>query len=210
MLKTILIILVTLAVLLSIYIIFYKQIKIYTYGLFKQRVIKKKLKQIAKDHDFLYISQSKLHVNSKKDTDVDNVLVTPKYIYAIKNVYWFGILKAKEVDEKWILNEEKQRKRVENPITLNYLRMRLLSTSCNLPLDRMKNVVLFGESLKLYGMEHNPNNDSIFCSYKEFENKLLELERDEPDYFSDEEQEKIIQSIYKKNKESISYRKENR
>ena len=162
MLKPLLIVFVTLAVLLSIYLIFYKQIKIFMYGLLKQRVIKSKLKQIAKDHDFLYISQSKIHVNSKKDTGIDNILVTPKFIYAIKNVYWFGILKAKEVDEKWILNEEKQRKRVDNPISLNYLRMKLLSQHCDLPLDRMKNIVLYGDSLKIYDVEKRSNSDAYF------------------------------------------------
>ena len=210
MLKPLLIVFVTLAVLLSIYLIFYKQIKIFMYGLLKQRVIKSKLKQIAKDHDFLYISQSKIHVNSKKDTGIDNILVTPKFIYAIKNVYWFGILKAKEVDEKWILNEEKQRKRVDNPISLNYLRMKLLSQHCDLPLDRMKNIVLYGDSLKIYDVEKRSNSDAYFISYKDFEKTLFEIEKDEPNYFSDEQQEEIIQKIYSKNKESVTYRKENR
>ena len=210
MLKVVLIILVTLAVLLSIYLIFYKQIKIVTYGLFKSKVIKNRLKQIAKDHDFLYISQSKLHVNSKKDTDFDNILVTPRFVYAIKNVYWYGILMAKEVDEKWFINDEKGRKRVDNPLNLNHFRMKLLSGTCDIPLDRIKNVVLYGDSLKIYQMELNPNKQSIFVSYKDFEKTLLEIEKDEPDFFNDEEQEKIIQAIYSKNKESLSYRKDNR
>ena len=207
MLKPLLIVILTIALLLSIYLIFYKQIKVYTYGIFKQKVIKKKLKQIALDHDFLYISQSKIHVNSKNDTEIDNILVTPKFIYAIKNVYWFGILKAKEVDEKWILNNEKQRKRVDNPISINYLRMKLLSQSCDLPLNRMKNIVLYGDSLKIYSMEKSTYSDAYFISYKDLEETLLKIEQNESNYFSDEEQEKIIQEIYRKNKESISYRK---
>lgn len=200
------IVILILLLLLSVLFIFKDQIKMFKFGFFKNAPIKKRLQKIANDYDYLYMSNVVVRVNNSKDTIIDNILVTNKYVYVIKNVFWRGILNGKEIDEKWFLKDERGLTHVDNPLNLNYLRIKILASNVDIPLESFKNVIFYGDSLDVYQLDL-VNNGSLFINYKDFEKTLLNLEKNKDDRFSDEEAEKIIQSIYKISNASLSHRK---
>ena len=175
--------------------------------IFKNANIKKVLKRIAVDHDYLYLSNVVMRVNDSKDTNIDNILITNKNIYVIKNVFWNGILNGKEKDEKWFLHDDKGLQHVDNPLNLNYLRIKILSANINVPMDHFKNVVFYGDTLDEYRLVLE-NSSSIFINYHKFEKKLMEIEKNSVECFSDEEQIEIIETIHRKSQASLSHRKE--
>ena len=199
-------IVLALLIALSLIFIFKDDLKSIKFGFFKNITIKKYVKRIAVDHDFLYMSNIVIRVNQSKDTHIDNILITNKNIYIIKNVFWKGILRGKEADEKWFLKDNNGLNYVDNPLNLNHLRIKILSANIEVPLDHFQNVIFYGDSLDVYELDIN-NSNSLFVNYKKFEKKLMEIEKNTPDCFNDQEIEKIAQLIYDKSQTSLSHRR---
>lgn len=113
----------------------------------------KEVYKIANFYDLYLINRLILKSNDDSRIHIDHLLFGNKFIFVIKDYYFDGQLKGKEVDQSWVyyFGKEKDPKKeyVKNPLLENKARVNKLSILTGLNESFLISVILVNDSCDL-------------------------------------------------------------
>ena len=167
------------AILLVISIVFFV-----SFPIIKRRSLKKNFVRtygrgvfkIANMYDYYLINKLALKSNDDSRLNIDHLLLANKYIFVIKDYYFDGSLKGKEVDNSWVYyfgsKKNPKQEYINNPISENIARTRKLSMITGLDDSLLISIVLVNDDCDL-SLELNESN-THFVSKRSGLKKLIE------------------------------------
>ena len=147
---------VALAILTFLSVIFFIVFPFAKKSFLKKNYVKsygKEAYKIANFYDLYLINRLILKSNDDSRIHIDHLLFGNKFIFVIKDYYFDGQLKGKEVDQSWVyyFGKEKDPKKeyVKNPLLENKARVNKLSILTGLNESFLISVILVNDSCDL-------------------------------------------------------------
>ena len=140
------------------------------------RAYGKEAYKIANFYDLYLINRLILKSNDDSRIHIDHLLFGNKYIFVIKDFYFDGQLKGKEIDQSWVyyFGKEKDPKKeyVKNPLFENKERVTKLSMLTGLNESFLISVILVNDGCDL-SLELNESDNQFVVKKSELK-KLIE------------------------------------
>lgn len=140
------------------------------------RTYGKEAYKIANFYDLYLINRLILKSNDDSRIHIDHLLFGNKYIFVIKDFYFDGQLKGKEIDQSWVyyFGKEKDPKKeyVKNPLLENKERVTKLSMLTGLNESFLISVILVNDGCDL-SLELNESDNQFVVKKSELK-KLIE------------------------------------
>jgi hypothetical protein len=170
---------VALAILTFLSIIFFIVFPFVKKSFLKKNYVRsygKEVYKIANFYDLYLINRLVLKSNDDSRIHIDHLLFGNKFIFVIKDYYFDGQLKGKEVDQSWVyyFGKEKDPKKeyVKNPLLENKARVNKLSILTGLNESFLISVILVNDGCDL-SLTLN-ESDNQFVTKKSELKKLVE------------------------------------
>lgn len=170
---------VALAILTFLSIIFFIVFPFAKKSFLKKNFVKaygKEAYKIANFYDLYLINRLILKSNDDSRIHIDHLLFGNKYIFVIKDFYFDGQLKGKEIDQSWVyyFGKEKDPKKeyVKNPLLENKERVTKLSMLTGLNESFLISVILVNDGCDL-SLELNESDNQFVVKKSELK-KLIE------------------------------------
>jgi hypothetical protein len=126
------IIILVILVVLSLFIAFYDKISILFLSITKKSRIKRKLKKIAKNNDYLLLNNLVLYINDYNYIEIEHLLIANKYIYVLTSKSYYGDINGIASDNVWRLYKGSRLSHISNPLPNNLKRLRTVAHLTNL------------------------------------------------------------------------------
>ncbi|MFA6739181.1 MAG: nuclease-related domain-containing protein [Bacilli bacterium] len=190
----------------SLCFIFQDVLTAYWVGWMRQRRFRFRLRRFVRMHDFLYLNNLTLRVDSGRYLPVDHLIFGDHLVYVIMVKFWYGLISGSTEDEKWILTDGQVVEYVDNPARANELRIGLLSRILGIDRENFVSVVVIAKSAAIDQMtaaipHWHVLNEGELIPFLLLQEKTAAL----PPYRS-EELEKMADRIYDYHQKSIAER----
>jgi hypothetical protein len=190
----------------SLVFIFQDVLMAYWVGWMRQRRYRFRLQRWVRMHDFLYLSNLSLRVDSGRYFSVDHLVFGDNFIYVILVKFWYGLISGSTEDEKWILTDGRVVEYVDNPARANELRIGLLSRILGIDRENFVSVVVVAPSAAIDQMtaaipHWHVINENELIPFLTLQEKTATLPPYRPD-----EIEKMAETIYDYHQKSIAER----
>ncbi len=187
---------IILGILLLLFCIFYKQIRVFYIGLTKHRRIQRNLYLGCKRENFLILNDILIQVNENKFRHADTIIFGNKYIYVVKEAIWLGRIEGFREDEKWRLYYKNSLSHVSNPFIENYKKIIRIANVTHLTLDNFKSIVALADSVTMGDIKLEGKDEFICMENDVIDSiKLIEKESNDNEY-DPEEVEKYANLLY--------------
>ena len=164
-------------ILISLGLIFYDFLNNVRLSLTKKSRIKRKLKKIAKDNDYLLLNNLVLYLNDYNYIEVEHLLIANKYIYVITSKCYFGEINGLASDPKWLLYKGNKLSHITNPLPNNLKRLRTVAILTNIDEKNFISLVVMNKPAFVNNIRSARDNEFIIMEkglnsfIKEHENK---------------------------------------
>lgn len=190
----------------SLVFIFQDVLMAYWVGWMRQRRYRFRLQRWVRMHDFLYLNNLSLRVDSGRYFSVDHLVFGDHFIYVILVKFWYGLISGSTEDEKWILTDGRVVEYVDNPARANELRIGLLSRILGIDRENFVSVVVVAPSATIDQMtaaipHWHVINENELIPFLTLQEKTATLPPYRPD-----EIEKMAETIYDYHQKSITER----
>ncbi len=172
---TLFIVLAVAAGLAFLFLFLYGPVKRYLYAHHTVRMYYRKVYRVALDNDFYLINRFSNRTADQEEFHIDHILIGNKYFYCIRDRYYDGALVAKESNPSWIFFHKKEGKYIQNPLTINKLRVQRLSLMSGIDEKMFISIVLINDDCYLTPYE-SESDDCFLSSLKDFPKLIEELE----------------------------------
>ena len=187
---------IILGILLLLFCIFYKQIRVFYIGLTKHRRIQRNLYLGCKRENFLILNDILIQVNENKFRHADTIIFGNKYIYVVKEAIWLGRIEGFREDEKWRLYYKNSLSHVSNPFIENHKKIIRIANVTHLTLDNFKSIVALADSVTMGDIKLEGKDEFICMENDVIDSiKLIEKESNDNEY-DPEEVEKYANLLY--------------
>ncbi|MBQ9730641.1 MAG: NERD domain-containing protein [Bacilli bacterium] len=194
---------IVILVVLSVGYIFKDSLKNIYIGLRKNARIRKKIKRLVNENDYLYLHDLCLRLDAGKYINVDHVVIADKYIYIIESKFWLGYVFGNDEDEKWLLNDGKGTIYVDNPLKTARFKSKIMANVLNISADNFVNIVCIADCGKIKEVNIKDNAYKVLGE-KETLTYILEKEKHARiNVYKSEEVEKIALKLYDYHKASL-------
>lgn len=194
---------IALLIVCSIVYIFHDSIRNIYVGIRKNARIRKKIKKLVNEFDYLYLHDLCLRLDVGKYINVDHVIVADKFIYIVESKFWLGYIYGNDEDEKWLLNDGKGTIYVDNPLRNLRFKVKVLSNILNISEDNFVNMICIADCGKIKEINVKDNTCKVL-NEKDTISYIIEKEKHARiNVYKSEEVEKIAHKLYDYHKASI-------
>ena len=194
---------IALLLVLSIGYIFKDSLRNIYIGLRKNARIRKKIKRLVNENDYLYLHDLCLRLDAGKYINVDHVVIADKYIYIIESKFWLGYVFGNDEDEKWLLNDGKGTMYIDNPLKNARFKSKILANVLNISTDNFVNMICIADCGKIKEVNVKDNAYKVLGE-KETLSYILEKEKHARiNVYKNEEVERIASKLFDYHKASL-------
>lgn len=194
---------IALLLVLSIGYIFKDSLRNIYIGLRKNARIRKKIKRLVNENDYLYLHDLCLRLDAGKYINVDHVVIADKYIYIIESKFWLGYVFGNDEDEKWLLNDGKGTMYIDNPLKTARFKSKILANVLNISTDNFVNMICIADCGKIKEVNVKDNAYKVLGE-KETLSYILEKEKHARiNVYKNEEVERIASKLFDYHKASL-------
>jgi hypothetical protein len=154
------IILITLLI-ASILIIFYDKVNILRLSITRKSRIKRKLKKIAKNNDYLLLNNLVLYINDYNYIEVEHLLIANKFIYVVTSKCYYGDVKGIASDAMWRLYRGNTLLHINNPLPNNLKRLRTIAHLTNIDEKNFISLVIINKPSFINDIRSSRDNEFI-------------------------------------------------
>lgn len=185
---------------------FYPKLKNNYYKKNYLKIYGKKVYKVALNKDLYLINRLKLPLNPDVFVIADHVLFGTKYIYVIKDCYFYGGLIAKKEDKTWLyfdLSKSKSKKKgkptyVDNPLKENRIRINRLARITGLDNHLFISLVIVNNNCVIPDYKLLSDRDYLI-PLKRLSKTITKLEAQNVSPINDEQLQDAVQDIAKLN-----------
>lgn len=190
------IILIIMGILLLLFCLFFKQIRVFYIGITRHRRIQRNLYKACKKENYLILNDILIQVNEDKFRHADTIIFGDKYIYVVKEAIWLGKIEGFREDEKWRLYYKDTLDHVKNPFLENEKKIRRIANVINLSLDNFKSIVALAKTVKVGNIKIEGKNE-FMCMEDEVISSIKWIEKESKvDKYDPQEIEKYANLLY--------------
>ena len=190
------IILIIIGILLLLFCLFFKQIRVFYIGITRHRRIQRNLYKACKKENYLILNDILIQVNEDKFRHADTIIFGDKYIYVVKEAIWLGKIEGFREDEKWRLYYKNTLDHVKNPFLENEKKIRRIANVTNLSLDNFKSIVALAKTVEVGNIKIDGKNE-FMCMEDEVIASIKWIEKEsKEDKYDPQEVEKYANLLY--------------
>lgn len=190
------IILIIIGILLLLFCLFFKQIRVFYIGITRHRRIQRNLYKACKKENYLILNDILIQVNEDKFRHADTIIFGNKYIYVVKEAIWLGKIEGFREDEKWRLYYKNTLDHVKNPFLENEKKIRRIANVTNLSLDNFKSIVALAKTVEVGNIKIEGKNE-FMCMEDEVIASIKWIEKEsKEDKYDPQEVEKYANLLY--------------
>ncbi len=190
------IILIIIGILLLLFCLFFKQIRVFYIGITRHRRIQRNLYKACKKENYLILNDILIQVNEDKFRHADTIIFGDKYIYVVKEAIWLGKIEGFREDEKWRLYYKNTLDHVKNPFLENEKKIRRIANVTNLSLDNFKSIVALAKTVEVGNIKIEGKNE-FMCMEDEVIASIKWIEKEsKEDKYDPQEVEKYANLLY--------------
>ena len=190
------IILIIIGILLLLFCLLFKQIRVFYIGITRHRRIQRNLYKACKKENYLILNDILIQVNEDKFRHADTIIFGDKYIYVVKEAIWLGKIEGFREDEKWRLYYKNTLDHVKNPFLENEKKIRRIANVTNLSLDNFKSIVALAKTVEVGNIKIEGKNE-FMCMEDEVIASIKWIEKEsKEDKYDPQEVEKYANLLY--------------
>lgn len=148
-------------IIFSLVTIFYDYIYNIKLSITKKSRIRKKLKKISKNNDYLLLSNLVLYINDNNYIEVEHLLIANKFIYVITSKSYFGDINGVANDSKWLLHRGGKLLHITNPLPNNLKRLRTVAILTNIDEKNFVSMVIINKPSFTNNIKSSRDNEFV-------------------------------------------------
>ena len=169
-------IIIIVAIIVALLVLYYDGIYYFFVSLSRNYRIKRKLKKICKDNDYLLLKDLVLYFNDSQYIEVDYMMFTNKYMYVISSRSYHGAIDAFDKDDKWRLYRGRKMTFIDNPLKINNERIKIISKMLGVDKNEFINMVIINKTGKIKEVRTSFPNDYVVYE-KDLARSIKEIEK---------------------------------
>lgn len=167
---------VSVLILLSLYLLFFRSVNSRVEKLFFQKMTGRKVYAIAKDNDYYLLNKVAIRVEGKI-IHFDHILFGDKYIYCIVNRYYPVAVHGNPEDPSWFCYKRNGKfKIMKNPLRINRERVNYFASAIASSKDIFVGIVLVNNQCLIDPSDSGSEND-LLLNLKDLRAKIKRYER---------------------------------
>ncbi len=192
----VIIIIYSLAIVITLFIFFYPIVKKYLDLHCFHRMMQRRVYRITKNYDFCLLQNHTIPFDSGHSIKFDHIIFGDKYFYCIADKSWNGSVLGSYRDDNWILYEKNKdhRQYVKNPLKINQSRINKLSIMTGIDREIFINIVVVNDDCLFHCV--SLRSDYVYIVHaSDLEKTIIDIEKRNVQPFDSSEIEKVVAEI---------------